>query len=163
MDRIALHPRDKSRSGARVIDPTHLPPNAQAYLENTPQFLLSQARFVSSDLRDLIDELFQQDALGHLRRVQGLVRRARSEIDALGRLDAEPRIAQAIDQMRRFGKIRVSYFDSQLTLLRQRSLTPAPDREIKRIPGNPMLRHEARTPEQLGLQLASPPLMENQS
>ncbi len=155
--RIALHPRDRSRSGVRVIEPTHLPPNAQAYLESTPQFLLSQARGVHPALGSLIEELFNQDALGHLRRAQGLVRRARTEIDALGRKQAEPRIAQAVDQMRRFGKIRVSYFDAQLSALRKRDLTPAPDRDIQRIPGNPMLRYEARTPEQLGLNIASSP------
>jgi hypothetical protein len=59
--------------------------------------------------------------------------------------------------MRRFGKIRVSYFDAQLSALRKRDLTPAPDRDIQRIPGNPMLRYEARTPEQLGLNIASSP------
>lgn len=154
--RIALHPRDRARLGHRVIDPAHLPLNAQAYLETTPQFLLSQARFVSPPLHGLIEELFQQDALGHLRRAQGLIRRARAEIDASGRTAAEPVIAQAIEQMRRFNRVRVSYFDQQLKILLRRRGSQAPDRDIQRIPGNPMLRFEAtRTPETSGSNTAS--------
>lgn len=154
--RVALHVRDRSHTGRRVIDPAHLPPNAKAYLETTPQHLLSQSRFVSIDLHGLIEELFQEDALAHLRRAQGLIRRARAEIDASGRPAAEAMIKTAIEQMRRFGRIRVSVFDQQLTTLRRRNARPAPEREITRIPGNPMLRHEARTPETSGITASLP-------
>jgi hypothetical protein len=162
LSRIALHTRDRNRSGMRVIEPAHLPPNAKAYWETTPQSLLSQARFVNSSLHSLFESLFQEDALGHLRRAQGLLRRARVEIEQLGKLDADPRITLAIDQMKRFGKIRVSYFDSQLTLLRKQALKPKEDRNIHRIPGNPMLRHKAMAQEQMGFNIAPSPQKENQ-
>lgn len=141
LNRVALHPRDRSRSGARHLDPTHLPPNSQAYREATPQNVLSQARFLSSELHAFIDELFQSDALGHLRRAQGLIRHAREEINRFGRAEAEPRIAAAIAHMRRFGKIRVGVFTETVERLRKLPKSqPGAAREIERMPGNPMLR-----------------------
>lgn len=140
LERVALHARDRSRSGARRIETSHLPPNSRAYLETTPQALLSQARFISTPLHGLIDELFSLDALAHLRRVQGFLRHARDEIARFGRSDAEPRIALAVEQMRRFDRARVTYFSEQLAVIRKQRLPTAPEREIERIPGNPMLR-----------------------
>jgi len=140
LERVALHPRDRSRSGARTIDPAHLPPNSQAYRETTPQNILSQARFLSPTLHACIDALFQQDTSGHLRRAQGLIRVARDEINRFGRTEAEPRIIEAVAQMQRFDKHRVGYFSETIERLRKRKLPPAQDREITRIPGNPMLR-----------------------
>jgi hypothetical protein len=155
-ERLSIHARDRSKAGKRIIDPAHLPANSKAFLEATPQHLLSQARFIGPELKTLIEELFQEDALGHLRRAQGLIRRARSEIELLGRTQAEPRIQLAIEQMKRFNKIRVSYFDTQLITLRKQTLESA-DREIQRKPGNPMLRNKARTPESGEFSFASPP------
>jgi hypothetical protein len=143
MERVALHARDRARSGHRVIDSSHLPPNAAAYRETTPQFLLSQARFISPDLHQFIDELFQADSLGNLRRAQGLIRHAREEITRFGRQEATTRVAHAIEQMRRFNQPRVTYFSEQLTRLRRRTENPDSQacREISRRPGNPMLRN----------------------
>lgn len=140
LDRVALHARDRGKSGARHIVPEHLPINSQAYREATPQNVLSQARFLSPTLHAFIDSIFQEDTLGHLRRSQGFIRHAREEIGRFGRADAEPRIALATEQMRRFGKIRVQFFEEQLKQLRKQKPAPSADREIQRIAGNPMLR-----------------------
>lgn len=140
LERIALHPRDRSRSGARIIEPTHLPPNSQAYRETTPQFVLSQARFLSSELHAYIDELFQEDTLAHLRRAQGYIRHARDEINRFGRAEAEHRIAEAACQMRRFANNRVAFMTETIARLRKIKQLPIVARDIERIPGNPMLR-----------------------
>jgi len=140
LERLALHARERSRKGVRVIDPAHLPPQALAYREATPQNLLSQARFLAPSLHTLLDELFKEDALGHIRRAQGFIRTARSEIHRYGRLVSEPRIALAVEQMRRFDRRRVSFFVEQLAKLRSRPKDDAAEREITRLPNNPMLR-----------------------
>lgn len=147
LERVALHPRDRSRSGRRIIDPSHLPKNSQAYRETTAQNVLSQARFLSSALHACLDRTFQEDALAHLRRAQGLIRVAREEISRFGRADAEPRIAQACAQMERFGNHRVAFFTETVERLRKQKATPASARDIERIPGNPMLRGTGETRE----------------
>lgn len=82
LDRIAVHARARGRIGERIIDNAHLPENSRAYRETTPQMLLAQAKFSHSELHALIDELFQSDTLAHLRRAQGLVRKAYTVIQA---------------------------------------------------------------------------------
>lgn len=140
LERVALYPRDRSKSGARHITPGHLPPNSQAYREAIPSNILSQARFLSPALHACIDALFQEDTLGHLRRAQGLLRHARDEISRFGRADGESRVAAATAQMQRFAKYRVSFFSEQLVRLRKQIPAAGAVREIERIPGNPMLR-----------------------
>jgi hypothetical protein len=140
LERVALHPRDRSRSGARIIDSSHLPKNSQAYRETTAQNVLSQARFLSPDLYACLDKIFQEDTLAHLRRAQGFIRVARDEINRFGRADAEPRVSAAVAQMERFGKLRVAFFTDAIERLRKNKSTPAPARDIERMPGNPMLR-----------------------
>lgn len=103
---------------------------------------LSQARFVHVNLYALIDELFQADTLGHLRRAQGLVRVAHQNLQALGREAADPIIAEAIGRMRHYSKVRVSYFSETLSVLKRERFHKAEDREIQRLPGNPMLRNQ---------------------
>lgn len=144
LERIAIHVRDRHRVGNRVTNHEHLPPNSRAYREATPQHLLSQARFVSNSLHALLDELFTADTLGNLRRAQGLIRAAVKEINETGREPAVARIGAAIDQMRRFDKIRVSYFTAQLAHLRKteaHAKTSSSEREIIRKPDNPMIRY----------------------
>jgi hypothetical protein len=144
LERVALHSRDFTRKGNRHIINDHLPENAKAYREMTPQNLLSQARFITESLRSVIEELFSKDTLGNLRRAQGLIRRAHVEVRDSGREAAEPRIIEAIDQMRRFQNFRVRYFEATLTQLKQKSKISEKskaDREIQRLPGNPMLRY----------------------
>lgn len=149
-ERLAIHARDKSRQGARIVTNEHLPPNAQAYREGTPQMVLSQARFVNSDLHALIDELFQQDTLGHLRRAQGLVRKAYQEFQALGRDAGSPIITEAVRRMRLYSKVRVSFFTETLTALKKQRFHEAEDREIRRLPNNPMLRNQPAAVEHTG-------------
>lgn len=148
LDRVAMHARDYSRKGSRHIDNAHLPANAAAYREATPQNLLSQAKFVSKGMAGIIETLFSNDTLGNLRRVQGLVRLAQVELRAAGREAGEARIDAACAQMLSFNNFRVRYFEAALE--QQRAVAKAQagraekaDREIKRLPGNPMLRHTA--------------------
>lgn len=148
--RVAVHTRDRARCGNRVIEPSHLQANSRAYLETTPQSLLSQARFIGPELHQLVDALFNADTLAHMRRVQGFVRYARSEIETYGRTKAEVRIASAVAHMNRFNQIRVKVFRETIERLRKANLLSANqiDREIVRIPGNPMLRQTESIPVQ---------------
>ncbi len=150
LTRVAVHARDRSKFGNRVIDSSHLQPNSRAYLENTPQSILSQARFINADLYQLIDGLFNLDALAHLRRGLGLVRFARAEIETYGHVAAEARITEAVMQMNRFNQIRVRVFRETVERLRKNHLQSLNkiDREIVRIPGNPMLRQAENSPVQ---------------
>jgi transposase len=152
-ERLAIHSRDRSRDGRRIINPEHLPPNSRAYHEATPQNLLSQARFLDPELHAVVDELFEKDTLGNIRRVQGLIRTTVLEINQTSHAVALPRVKAAIAQMRRFQKFRVGYFQECLRHLRkQAALSQAEDRqarEIVRKPGNPMLRYE---PKQMDLE-----------
>ncbi|EQD76190.1 Integrase catalytic region, partial [mine drainage metagenome] len=138
-ERVALHARDVSRGGHRILENAHLPPNSRAYRENIPQYVLSQAKSLSPELHSLLDDLFQEDALGHLRRAQGLIRTARQEVVRTGAAVAVPHIAQAIDHMRRFQTIRVAACTRFLDQLRLQ-VSGSPDRDVVRQPGNPMLR-----------------------
>ena len=74
---------------------------------------------MSNALHALLDELFTTDTLGNIRRAQGFLRTSVKEINETGRDAAVSRIQAAIDQMRRFNKIRVSYFTVQLAHLRK--------------------------------------------
>ena len=140
-DRLAIHPRDRHRCGNRVTNPDHLPPNAKAYHEATPQNLLSQSRFIHADLHALVDELFNQDTIGNIRRVQGFIRTCVNEINDTSPALAHPRIKTAVEAMRRFNKFRVAYFQEVLKNLRKKAAQPE-GREITRLPNNPMLRYQ---------------------
>ena len=140
LERIALHERARGKIGERVIKNEHLPENSRAYRETTPQMILSQARFSHVDLHKLIDELFQEDTLAHLRRAQGLVRKAYTTIQHHGRDTAGPWIAGACAQMKRFGRIRVQAFEDFIKVESKKSPVLQEDRTIVRQPGNPMVR-----------------------
>jgi hypothetical protein len=143
-ERIALHRRNRHASGDYVTDPSHLPENARAYHEATPQNILSQARFLSSELAGLIDEMFNENTCGHLRRAQGLVRVARIEIEKSGAERARSNISRAIKDMQRFKRIRVPYFEELLLNLRREVIKNSLDKtKIDRRP-NPNLRHVSR-------------------
>lgn len=141
LERLAIHPRDRHRCGNRVRNIDHLPPNSRAYFEATPQNLLSQSRFIGSDLHALVVELFNEDTLGNIRRVQGFISVCRKEIHKTSHELATPRIEQAIKSMRHFNKIRVAYFQEFLKFLRKQNLAPDQEREITRLPNNPMIRY----------------------
>lgn len=147
LERIAMHPRLRGKVGERVLDNTHLPANSRAYLEATPQMVLSQARFVHPDLHQVIHQLFEENALAHLRRAQGLVRRGQSLLQKESREVASPWISAACAQMQRFAKFRIQYFDTLIAAEKKKTSIPREDREIQRRPGNPMVRgHGMRAP-----------------
>lgn len=141
-ERLAVHPRDRSRSGRRVRIDAHFPANSLAYYEATPQQLLSQSRFIHPDFHQLVVELFNADVYGHLRRVQGLLGTATKHLHAVGHDAAVPKIVTAVAEMRRLGRIRVPLFAE---LLARSVSSPAVDgeRDIVRRPGNPLLRYAA--------------------
>lgn len=140
LERIGLHDRARGKIGERVIKNEHLPENSRAYREATPQMILSQARFSNVELHKLIDELFQEDTLAHLRRAQGLVRKAFATIQAHGHTASAPWIEGAVAQMRRFGRVRVQAFEDMIKAEMKKTAVSREDREITRQPGNPMLR-----------------------
>jgi hypothetical protein len=109
--------------------------------------VLSQARFAHPDLHQLIDELFQEDTCKHLRRGQGLVRKAFTIIKQYGRPTSTEWIAGAVAQMKRFGRVRVQHFE-ELIKAEMKKTVVTDDRNIVRQPGNPMVRgHGTRKPE----------------
>lgn len=148
-ERLALHPRDRRRCGNRVRIDAHFPANAVAYYETTPQQLLSQSRFIHTDLHQLIGELFTADVYGNLRRAQGLIRSAAKEIHRDGRDAALPRIVAAIAQMRAVSKVRVPYFTDLLARAKEQPRVPDTERDIVRRHGNPLLRYasDAKAPD----------------
>ena len=158
LERIAHHMRVRGKIGERITKPEHLPPNARAYLEATPQMLLAQARFSHLDLHGLVRDLFEVDTLGHLRRVQGLVRKSYSVIQAHGREASSPWIKEAIAQMRRFNRIRVRAFEDFIKAeMKKANVNQSQDRSIERKPGNPMVRGHG-TPAPVEQQTAVPQL-----
>lgn len=138
---IAIHTRVRGKLGERVIDLSHLPENSKAYIEATPQAILSRAKFINLELYNLIDELFQTDALKNLRRAQGLVRKAYSVIEKYGQEKGSTCINAAIKYMRLYSRTKVQQFEEQIQI-EVRKLNPniAEQREIIRKPGNIMLR-----------------------
>lgn len=146
LEKVAHHRRISSRKGKYVTVVDHLPEASKAYLEMTPQNILSQARFIDQGLACFIDEIFKnQGALENLRRAQGLVRAAHSELKLMGREKAQLNIKEAIRQMKEFRQIRTKYFRDLLKKLRVSSVKEASS-QIKRMPGNPNLRHTQHNP-----------------
>jgi transposase len=143
LERLAIHPRSRSKNGRRIKIEAHFPEASQAYYEATPQKLLSQSRFIHPELNRLFVELFNADVYGNIRRCQGFVSRCTKEINLSGHELARERIAVAIERMRHFNKFRVPYFKALLDQARKEALKPATDREIVRRPGNLMLRYVA--------------------
>lgn len=139
-ERLAVHPRDRSRSGRRVRIDAHFPANSLAYYEATPQQLLSQSRFIHADFHQLVVDLFNADVYGHLRRVQGLLRSATKHLHAVGHEAAVPKIVAAVAEMRRLDRVRAPLFAE---LLARPPSSPAVEgeRDIVRRPGNPLLRY----------------------
>jgi hypothetical protein len=144
-ERLAVHARDRSRTGRRVRIDAHFPQNSVAYYEATPQQLLSQSRFIHADFHQLVVELFNADVYGHLRRVQGLLRSAAKHLHAVGHDVAVPQIVAAIAEMRRHGRVRVPLFVELLARPTRATSVVEGERDIVRRPGNPLLRYAAPT------------------
>jgi hypothetical protein len=140
LERIAVHARAIGKVGERIIEEQHLPENSRAYREATPQMLLAQARFSHQSLNLLVDELFQKDTCGNLRRAQGLVRKAYALINEHGRMKASPWIEGAVNQMRRFNRVRVKAFEGYIKDEMKKENRIGEDRTITRQSGNPMVR-----------------------
>jgi hypothetical protein len=141
-ERLALHGRSRRAVGEYITEPLHLPDNARAYHEATPQNLISQAKFLNTELAMLIDEMLKENMCGHLRRCQGLVRVSRQQIEKMGAENGRLNIIKAISEMRRWSRVRVPYFEELLGKYRAETLKNAgADRmKINRRP-NPNLRH----------------------
>jgi len=150
LERLAIHPRSRAKTGRRIKIEAHFPPASQAYYEATPQKLLSQSRFIHPELNRLFVELFNADVYGNIRRCQGFVARCTKEINQSGHELASERIAAAIASMRRYNRIRVPYFKALLDQMRRQALQPQAGREIVRQPGNPMLRYAAGVASNIG-------------
>lgn len=133
LERIACHRRTRGHMGARIKDLSHFPENSKAFYEMTPQRLLSQAKYLSLSLFELLVDLFNQDVYGNLRRAQGLIRVAQKEENKI-------HVPAAIAQMQKIGKYRVQTFEELLKQERQRR-PPDLSRQIERGP-NPMIRHQ---------------------
>lgn len=69
---VAVHPR-LSKPGARSTLPDHLPPQARAYRMRDPQWCLKQASGIGPACRELIERLFADRVLDHLRAAQGVI------------------------------------------------------------------------------------------
>jgi hypothetical protein len=143
LERIALHQKAQPHADRYVTNPQHLPDNARAYHEATPQNLLSQAKYLSGDLHALIEELFSGDTLGHLRRVQGFIRQSRKAFEVFGEEKARSLIAKAVAMMRRYEKFRVPYFQDLLQRYSLEIAACAQPQSILRKPNNPFLRYSA--------------------
>ena len=139
-ERLATHSRLRAKAGKRIILKEHFPENAKAYYEATPQNLLSQARFLSDDLFKLVADLFNKDVYAYIRIVQGFLAKAKKHTNEVGRESALKNICKAVATMRSYNRFRVHYLQELLAHYRKEIL-PAENREIKRKPGNPMLRY----------------------
>ena len=139
LERIAVHPRNRNKEGQFITTLDHLPPNAKAYYEATPRNLLSQAKRLSPDLYQLLDSLFQENAIAYLRRAQGFVREAGKEINSIGYAKGREHIQRALTTMAQYNKIRVPYFRELLNRFRMEKICSV--ESIQRRPGNEMLRY----------------------
>jgi len=139
LERIAIHPRNRNKEGQFITNLEHLPPNAKAYHEATPQNLLSQAKRLSPYLYQLLDGFFQNNAIAYLRRAQGFVREARKEINSIGYFKGRDHIQKAITTMTQYNKIRVPYFRELLNRFRMERVCS--EESIRRSLGNEMLRY----------------------
>lgn len=82
---VAIHPRLFKQGEKSTVD-DHIPPDAQAYLMRNPQWCLAQARSIGPACLLLVETLFGDRVLDHLRAVQGVIRL--SDQYSRGRLEA---------------------------------------------------------------------------
>jgi hypothetical protein len=70
---VAVHPR-LFKPGARSTVAEHLPPDAVAFMMRDPQWCLKQAQRIGPSCRAVVESLFSDRVLDHLRAAQGLLR-----------------------------------------------------------------------------------------
>ena len=86
-----------------------------------------------------------------------------SKAGPAGHEAASVRIAAAIATMRRYNRYRVPYFQDLLTQARKQTVSPESDREIVRRPGNPMLRYVGGAVQTVDVDVAVPPIINQES
>jgi len=91
---VAVHPR-LFKPGTRSTVDEHMPPDAQAYFMRDPQWCLAQAKALGASCLAVIESLFANRVLDHLRAAQGLLRLG----DSFGAVRLEAACARAL----RFG------------------------------------------------------------
>jgi hypothetical protein len=91
---VAVHPR-LFKPGTRSTVDEHMPPDAQAYFMRDPQWCLAQAKAQGASCLAVIESLFANRVLDHLRAAQGLLRLG----DSFGPVRLEAACARAL----RFG------------------------------------------------------------
>lgn len=69
---VAVHSRLRRPGGKPTVN-EHLPPEARAYLMQTPQWCLEHAEGIGSMGRELVDQLFASRVLDNLRAAQGVL------------------------------------------------------------------------------------------
>ena len=129
-------PRDRSNPG-RGTSILRISRQLPSLSRGQPQNVLSQARFLSSDLHAFIESIFQEDAsaTSDVRRDISATPGKRSAASVVPRLSpGSPRQGQ----MRRFAKIRVAFWSKSRDS--ENKNLAAGIEDIPRIPGNPMLR-----------------------
>lgn len=143
LEKIAVHPRLTGTKGKKSIDDTHMPENALAYRTQNAQSVLQQARFLSPDLHALIEELFQENTCGYLRRAFGFIREARRWKSKVSHDVYKEMLRKAIHHMKLYNKVRVE----TLKEFMKTHIKEVTDKEyqvnnIQRNKDNPMLRRE---------------------
>ena len=113
---VAIHPRLFKRGDASSVR-DHLPPDAQAYLMRNPQWCLAQAKSIGCACLALVESLFSNRVLDHLRAAQGVIRLS----DKYGRCRLEAACARALSfgapQYRTVKQILSQGLDQQPDLL----------------------------------------------
>lgn len=97
LELVAAHPRLR-KPGARSTVEEHMPPEAVAYRMQDPQWCLRQATEIGPHCLAVIESLFADRVLDHLRAAQGIVRLAKSF--GATRLEAACRRALSFDDPR---------------------------------------------------------------
>jgi transposase len=88
---VAVHPRLFKHGDKSTVN-DHLPPDAQAYLMRNPQWCLAQAKGIGPACLALVEILFANRVLDHLRAAQGVIRLS----DQYGRRRLESACARAL-------------------------------------------------------------------
>ena len=113
---VAIHARLFKHGGKSTVD-DHIPPDAQAYLMRNPQWCLAQARGIGPACLALVEILFGDRVLDHLRAAQGVIRLS----DQYGRRRLESACARALSfgapQFRTVKQILVQGLDQQPDLV----------------------------------------------
>lgn len=94
---VATHVR-QLRPGARSTVADHMPPNALAFAMRDPQWCLKQAKAIGPQCQALIERLFADRVLEHLRAAQGVIR--------LGEKYGQPRLEAACQRALSFDNPR---------------------------------------------------------